>query len=1053
MKRQLLKTSGILSCALLIGGSAMAQTFTNKNSSLHSSTGTVGSNGNKRSGNSVTVVDINNDGLDDICQMQDNGEIRIEYQQVGGAFTYQYIGTFGASGSWAMCAGDVDKNGYKDIISGYGSSLKLMKIDASGMMGSVITLPNSGFFVQNMNFMDVDGDTWLDIFACDDNAYGKIYRNDGTGNFHILAHSTTSLTIGTGSKSLTVQTNLGFTAGQAIKIGYDGQNYMTGTVTSYNTGSGALVANITSVTGSGTYATWCADKDIVLNTQISTQTVGSDPYDSGNYGTVWTDFDNDGDVDLYIAKCRQAASSGTDPRRRDVLFENLGNGNYMDRGATYNLGSMDQDWTPSYGDLDNDGDFDMLLTKHNTSPNLYINNGTGHFTASTTLAFGSMPMQSQFEDLDNDGFVDVIMTGDNDHRIYHNNGNGTFTNTTPAGFMQSGSNNLLSFATGDLNHDGKIDIYASYGTTYNNPSSSVDDIYWQNSTSNSNHFLTLDLTASLSNNDALGARAYIYGAWGVQTREVRAGESYGTRNSSQLHFGLGTATAIDSVVVNWPSGVQTVIDNPNVDQFLNVFETNPCTLSGASVTANGPLTICSTGPGVTLTANATGSGSGYTYLWSPGGETTQAITVNASGSYAVTITESVQCHSTSTSMIVTADPDETPSITAASDTVFCQGDSVLLTSTSASAYLWSNGATTQSTYVSADGAYSVQTQGLCQQWNSNTINVNTHPAPAPTGNDVTIPMPGTATVTATGNSITWYANATGGSPIATGPSYATGTINSDSVFYAQDSYSYGGAIADGGIKYHAGGSASAQYSGNTTNAYEIFTANQNCVLKTVKVYTDTPGNRTIELRSSTGTVLLDTVINIPIDTTVITLNFNLTGGTTYQLGTNTAANNTTFGFASPRLRRTNSATIVQYPYQIVSGVDQLVTISNSSQGGSTFYYFYDWNVEKEAVICTSPRTPVTVFVQSPVGLKAASADNAISVYPNPASDHITVSLQSLRNAEATVVIYDLLGKELYNETYSSATAKTISTQNLKSGVYELSVSVEGKVYHTRFVVQ
>jgi hypothetical protein len=1023
----------------------------------------VGSNGSKRSGNSVTVVDMNNDGLDDICQLQSNGEVRIEYQQVGGSFTYQYVGSFGASGSWAMCAGDLDKNGYKDVISGYGSSLKVMMVGPSGMMGTITTLPGSNFFVQNMNFMDIDGDTWLDIFACDDNAYGKIYRNDGAGGLYLLAHAdSSSNTIGTGTKTFYTQRNLThLTPGLSVKVGYDGQNYMTGTVTSYSTNpvNGVLVVNIVSTVGSGTYTNWCIDEKVVLNTQVSALAVGSDPYDSGNYGTVWTDFDNDGDVDFYIAKCRQAASSGSDPRRRDVLFENLGNGNYKDNGATYNLGSMDQDWTPSFGDLDNDGDFDMFLTKHNTSPNLYINNGTGHYTASSTLAFGSMPMQSQFEDFDNDGFVDIFMTGDNDQRMYHNNGNGTFSNVSATvvngtgTFTQSGTN-MLSFATGDLNHDGKIDIYASYGSTYNTSSSSIDDIYWQNNTSNSNHYLTLNLTANYSNNDALGARAYIYGSWGVQTREVRAGESYGTRNSSQLHFGLGAATTIDSVVVNWPSGYQSVINNPGVDQFLNVTEVNPCTLSGASVSASGPLTICSSGPGVTLTANATGSGSGYTYLWTPGGATTQAITVNASGSYAVTVTESSQCHANSPNMVVVADPDETPTITAAAaDTVFCQGDSVLLTATSATAYLWSNGATTQSTYALQSGAYYVQTQGLCQQWNSNTININTHPAPAPTATDVTIPLPATTTVTATGNSITWYTSATGGAPIASGPSYATGMIGNDTTFYAQDSYSYGGALGEGGIRYHTGTTPSSQFGPTTTNAYELFTANMNCVLRSVKVYTDTPGNRTIELRSSTGTILQDTLINIPIDTTVINLNFTLTGGISYQLGTNTATNNSSLGFASPKLRRTNSTTLVQYPYQITAGTDLLVTITNSSQGSSVYYYFYDWNVEKEPVICTSPRTPVNVFVQSAVGLKSISTDNKLVVYPNPASDHITVSLQSPRSTTATAVIYDLLGKELYNETYSSASDKTISTQNLKSGVYELSVSVDGKVYHTRFVVQ
>lgn len=99
------------------------------------------------------------------------------------------------------------------------------------------------------------------------------------------------------------------------------------------------------------------------------------------------------------------------------------------------------------------------------------------------------------------------------------------------------------------------------------------------------------MSASVSNKGALGARAFIYGAWGVQTREVRAGESYGTLNSFQLHFGLGLSSVVDSVVVNWPSGIQSVVVNPAVDQFLNVLEVNPCTLSSASVTTSGPTSF------------------------------------------------------------------------------------------------------------------------------------------------------------------------------------------------------------------------------------------------------------------------------------------------------------------------------------------------------------------------------------------------------------------------------------------------------------------------------
>ena len=60
----------------------------------------------------------------------------------------------------------------------------------------------------------------------------------------------------------------------------------------------------------------------------------------------------------------------------------------------------------------------------------------------------------------------------------------------------------------------------------------------------------------------MGARLELYGPWGLQIREVRSGESYGMMNSFTQHFGLGTATQIDSLVIRWPSGqVETVTNN------------------------------------------------------------------------------------------------------------------------------------------------------------------------------------------------------------------------------------------------------------------------------------------------------------------------------------------------------------------------------------------------------------------------------------------------------------------------------------------------------------
>ncbi|WP_316633121.1 T9SS sorting signal type C domain-containing protein [uncultured Flavobacterium sp.] len=121
------------------------------------------------------------------------------------------------------------------------------------------------------------------------------------------------------------------------------------------------------------------------------------------------------------------------------------------------------------------------------------------------------------------------------------------------------------------------------------------------------------------------------------------------------------------------------------------------------ISASGSTTFCE-GGNVTLTSSA-----GTSYLWSTGA-TTQSIVVSASGSYTVQITNASGCLSlASAATTVTVNPKPaTPTISASGPTTFCEGDSVTLTSSAGSSYLWSTGATTQSIMVTTSGTYSVQ---------------------------------------------------------------------------------------------------------------------------------------------------------------------------------------------------------------------------------------------------------------------------------------------------------------------------------------------------------
>jgi len=121
-----------------------------------------------------------------------------------------------------------------------------------------------------------------------------------------------------------------------------------------------------------------------------------------------------------------------------------------------------------------------------------------------------------------------------------------------------------------------------------------------------------------------------------------------------------------------------------------------------SIQANGPTVLCDGG---SVTLSTLGGNFFSTYLWN-NGETTQSITVSASGTYSVTVTQITGCSATSNSLLVDIlDPGFSPTVTANGPLTFCQPGSVTLTAQSGfSNYLWTNGATTQSTTITLVGS-------------------------------------------------------------------------------------------------------------------------------------------------------------------------------------------------------------------------------------------------------------------------------------------------------------------------------------------------------------
>jgi len=291
---------------------------------------------------------------------------------------------------------------------------------------------------------------------------------------------------------------------------------------------------------------------------------------SGNYGSVFTDIDNNGHCDLYIAKCRQGVQNDEDPRRINLAFMNDGEGNWTSEGVERNLDSGAQTWIADFGDIDNDGDMDVMFGNHDIQSQLYLNDGNGIFTditeeADLDGAFQLLCVQGVFEDFDNDGYVDYLMTGGATSFLAFNNGDGTFDV-----FDDLLNEQTNSFALGDLNRDGFIDIMTASGG-YSSGSNSDPDQFLFND-GNENNFVNFELVGTESNINGIGARVTIEGPWGTQIRDVLSGRSYGIQCSLNQNFGLGTSEEIDQVTITWPSGITDTYTNVPGNTFITVTE-------------------------------------------------------------------------------------------------------------------------------------------------------------------------------------------------------------------------------------------------------------------------------------------------------------------------------------------------------------------------------------------------------------------------------------------------------------------------------------------------
>jgi enediyne biosynthesis protein E4 len=304
---------------------------------------------------------------------------------------------------------------------------------------------------------------------------------------------------------------------------------------------------------------------------------------SGHYGfsVITGDFDKDGWPDVFIA-CDSTPN---------ILLHNNHDGTFTDvaipSGTAFNDDGEEQaSMGADAADYNHSGRLSLITTTFDDDvPALFVNEGNISFSdvylqAGLGFRTHQVGWGVAFLDLDNRGWQDIFMVNghvypnvDSLHReslykeeknLYYNLGNGTFADITD----KSGSATRIpsaarGMAYGDLANDGSLEIVINNLDSY--PNLLVNR-------GPKGHWLAVKLVGTKSNRDGIGAQVVVSSGALVQTAEERTGCCFLSQSDMRLHFGLGSASKVDSLEVRWPSGSTEKFVVQGVDKIVELQE-------------------------------------------------------------------------------------------------------------------------------------------------------------------------------------------------------------------------------------------------------------------------------------------------------------------------------------------------------------------------------------------------------------------------------------------------------------------------------------------------
>jgi hypothetical protein len=297
-------------------------------------------------------------------------------------------------------------------------------------------------------------------------------------------------------------------------------------------------------------------------------------------GTVWSDFDNDGKVDLFVANDGEP----------NYLYHNEGSGHFKeigyDAGVAVSEDGVEQaNMGVALGDFMHTGRMSIAITHFSDEyAVLYRNDGNLNFSdvshaagvARSTVPF--VGWGDAFVDLNNSGWLELVLVNGHVYPqvdnaklgtayrepklIYQNQRDGTFKDVSAQmGSAATTAQVSRGLAVGDLFNKGRLNLVVENLTGL--------PMILEARPDPAHHWVSFELEGS-KDRLALNARVYVTTGDVRQMDEIRSGGSYLSQSDLRLHFGLGDAAKIDKVEVRWPDGSSQSFEGVAADKFYRL---------------------------------------------------------------------------------------------------------------------------------------------------------------------------------------------------------------------------------------------------------------------------------------------------------------------------------------------------------------------------------------------------------------------------------------------------------------------------------------------------